>query len=149
MVRINNTRYNDGSGRAVLDLQVSTVAELPALNAELGTRLKVGAGSIAQVIQTGAWYTLDDNGTWYGTSGTPASSASNNSLNASLSMSPTLNKAIADSKDDMIDLTEDDIDRISDELEKAEEPAVKEQKKEYVESIEEPEKDGEDDDELL
>lgn len=116
MLRINYTRYNDGSGRAVLDLQVSTVAELPALNEELGTRLKVGAGSIAQVIQTGAWYTLDDNGTWYDTSGTPASSESNNSLNASLSMSPTLKKAVDESDGDTIDLTEDDIDKISDEL---------------------------------
>ena len=148
MVRINYTRYNDGSGRAVLDLQVSTVAELPALNEELGMRLIVGAGSIAQVIQTGEWYTLDDNGTWYDTSGTPASSASNNSLNASLSMSPTLNKAIADSKDDTIDLTEDDIDRISGELEQAEAP-VKEQKKSFVESVEEPEQDGDDDEREL
>jgi hypothetical protein len=147
MLRVEKVRYNDGMKNAVLDIQVSTAAELPSLN-DVVCGLKIIAGSIAQVIQTGAWYTLDDNGTWYDTSGAPASSAS--SLNASLSMSPTLDKAIADSKDDMIDLTEDDIDRISDELEQAETP-VKEQKKEYVESIEEPEKDkdGEDDDELL
>lgn len=83
MVRINYTRYNDGSGRAVLDLQVSTVAELPALNEELGTRLIVGAGSIAQVIQTGAWYTLDENGTWYDSDGAAANATSNTSSLAS------------------------------------------------------------------
>ena len=127
MVRINYTRYNDGSGRAVLDLQVSTVAELPALNQELGMRLKVCAGSIAQAIQTGAWYTLDDNGTWYDTSGTPASSASNNSLNASAQLGKGKSVLVQD---------------------EPEEP-VKEQKKVFEESIEEPEKDGEDDDELL
>lgn len=83
MVRINGTRYNDGSGRAVLDLQVSTVAELPALDEELGMRLKVGAGSIAQVIQTGAWYTLDENGTWYDSDGQAANATSNTSSLAS------------------------------------------------------------------
>lgn len=83
MVRINNTRYNDGSGRAVLDLQVSTVAELPALNEQLGVRMKVGAGSIAQVIQTGSWYTLDENGTWYDSDGAAANATSNTSSLAS------------------------------------------------------------------
>lgn len=83
MVRINNTRYNDGSGRDALDLQVSTVAELPAINEELGMRLKVGAGSIAQVIQTGKWYTLDDNGTWYDSDGQAANATSNTSSLAS------------------------------------------------------------------
>lgn len=133
MVRINYTRYNDGSGRAVLDLQVSTVAELPALNEELGMRLKVGAGSIAQVIQTGAWYTLDDNGTWYDSDGTAASSAS--SLNASMS-APKTSAQLGEGKSVLV----------QDELEG---PAVEEQKKAFEESIEEPEKDGEDDDELL
>lgn len=148
MLRVEKPRYNDGMKNAVLDIQVSTAAELPSLN-DVVCGLKIIAGSIAQVIQTGAWYTLDDNGTWYDTSGNaPSSESSASSLNASLSMSPTLGKAIANSTDDMIDLTEDDIDRISGELEQAETP-VKEQKKEYVESIEEPEKDGEDDDELL
>ena len=56
--------YNSGFPVAVLDLQVSTVAELPALNALVGGCL-VAAGSIAQVIQTGAWYTLDADGQWY------------------------------------------------------------------------------------
>lgn len=82
MLRIEKTRYSDGCGKIALDLQVSTVAELPALNEELGIRIKVGAGSIAYVIQTGAWYTLDDNGTWYDSDGNAAESANSNSLNA-------------------------------------------------------------------
>ena len=147
MVRINYTRYNDGSGRAVLDLQVSTVAELPALNEELGMRLIVGAGSIAQVIQTGAWYTLDDNGTWYDATGTPASSASNNSLNASLS-APKTSAQLGEGKSVLVQ-DEPEI-NLDGEFEREIEQHVKEQKKAFEESIEEPEeKDGEDDDELL
>lgn len=138
MVRINYTRYNDGSGRAVLDLQVSTVAELPALNEELGMRLKVGAGSIAQVIQTGAWYTLDDNGTWYDTSGNEPSSESD-ALNASLSAPKNLG-SIRD---------EQPIEEITEEPAEREEIPVKEQKKSFVESVEEPEQDGDDDEREL
>lgn len=145
MVRINNPRYNDGSGRAVLDLQVSTVAELPALNEELGTRLKVGAGSIAQVIQAGAWYTLDENGTWYDTTGSPASSASNNSLNASLS-APKTSAQLGDGKSVLV---QDEPEINLDGGFEREETPVKEQKKAFEESIEEPEKDGDDDEREL
>lgn len=146
MVRIEeNPRSVDGNCNAVLDLQVSTVAKLPDMGDTIGL-YTIAPGSTAQIIQADSptFVTLDDNGTWY----PEQSDSSASSLNASLSMSPTLNKAIADSTDDMIDLTENDIDRISDELEKAVTP-VKEQKKAFEESIEEPEKDGEDDDELL
>ena len=67
MVRVENVRDVDANGRAVLDLQVSTVAELPTLNDFLpgSNRYIVAAGSIAQVVQIGAWYTLDANGSWY------------------------------------------------------------------------------------
>lgn len=59
----------DGNCRAVVDLQVSTADELPDKLGEItgtpyGTIL-VDAGSIAQVIQNGKWYTLDDDGRWY------------------------------------------------------------------------------------
>ena len=68
MVQIEQTRriisYNSGFPVAVLDLQCSAVSDLPALNALVGGAL-VAAGSIAQVIQTGAWYTLDADGQWY------------------------------------------------------------------------------------
>lgn len=83
MLRIEEVRNIDGSGIAVIDFQASTVAELPSLNEELGVRMKVGAGSIAQVIQTGAWYTLDENGTWYDSDGAAANSTSNTSSFAS------------------------------------------------------------------
>lgn len=120
-----------GKTIAVLDLQVSTASDLPAIG-DVVENYIIAAGSNAQIVRasTPTFVTLDGgDGNWYPLQG---GSSSN-----SLSMSPTLNKA------------ENDIDRISDELENAEEPAVKEQKKEFVESIEEPEKDGEDDDELL
>ena len=32
----------------------------------------IAAGSIAQVIQSGTFYTLDDNGTWYDSDGNAA-----------------------------------------------------------------------------
>lgn len=133
--------YQDGKTIAVLDLQVATAADLPELGGEVENYI-VAAGSIAQIVEADepTYVTLsgDSEEWWPDQSGTRSSKT--------LSISPTLNKAIAQSDGDTIDLTEDDIDRISDELEQAETP-VKEQKKEYVESIEEPEKDGEDDDE--
>lgn len=71
MVRVENVRTVDASGNAVLDLQVSTVAELPALGGYLpnSARYKVAAGTIAQVIQTGEWATLDTDGNWYNSDG--------------------------------------------------------------------------------
>ena len=131
-----------GKTIAVLDLQVSTASDLPAIG-DVVENYIIAAGSNAQIVRASSptFVTLDGgDGNWYPLQG---GSSSN-----SLSMSPTLNKAIADSKDDMIDLTDDDIDRISGELEQAETP-VKDQKKAFEESIEEPEKGGEDDDELL
>lgn len=71
MVRIEKFRSNDGAGNAVLDLQVSTVAELPDKDEKV-LNVTVRAGSIAQVIQTGAFYTLDDDGNWYDQSGNTA-----------------------------------------------------------------------------
>lgn len=123
------------------ELQVSSTDELPGLY-ELVDGVIVGPGSISQLIEDGGFVAIDEDGDWKPSGSTPDPDAAENTL----AMSPTLDKAIADSKDDTIDLTEDDIDRISDELE---ETPVKEQKKAFEESIEEPEKDGEDDDELL
>ncbi len=76
MLRVENVRDVDMNGKAVLDLQVSTVSELPTYNALLpgSSRYVVSAGSIAQVIQTGAWYTLDENGNWYDSDGNVAES---------------------------------------------------------------------------
>lgn len=121
MKRIEKVRqilgYEDGVQVAVVDLQVSTAAELPALNAVVdGT--KVAAGSIAQIIQADepTYMTLDENGTWY-----PEQSSSASTLSAPLSTPLTLGKTVK--------------------------PAVIEP--DFEESIEEPEKDGDDDAELL
>lgn len=132
MLRVEKVRYNDGMKNAVMDIQVSTAAELPSLN-DVVCGLKIIAGSIAQIIQADSptFVTLDDNGTWY----PEQSDSSASTLNASLS-APKTSAQLGEGKSVLV----------QDELE---EPAVKEQKKEYVESIEEPEKDGEDDDELL
>lgn len=76
MVRIENVRKqisSDGTSvSAVVDLQVSTTAELPDKGEQIGT-IKIMPGSIAQVIQAGGFYTLDSNGTWYDESGNAAS----------------------------------------------------------------------------
>lgn len=75
MLRVENVREVDTNWNAVLDLQVSTISELPTYNELLpGSRYVVSAGSIAQVVQTGAWYTLDENGTWYDSDGNAAES---------------------------------------------------------------------------
>lgn len=63
MLRKEGIRWTDG-GHAVFDLQASTTEDLPDLD-EVFCGLKVAAGSIAQIIQTGDFKTLDDNGTWY------------------------------------------------------------------------------------
>lgn len=122
-----------GKTIAVLDLQVSTASDLPAIG-DVVENYIIAAGSNAQIVRasTPTFVTLDgDDGNWY-----PEQSDSNaSSLNASLS-APKTSAQLGEGKSVLV----------QDELE---EPAVKEQKKEYVESIEEPEKDGEDDDELL
>ena len=64
MVKVERIRYQNGSGKAVMDLQVSTAAELPALNSKIG-KLIVDSGTIAQIVQADAWVTLDADGTWY------------------------------------------------------------------------------------
>ena len=64
MLRVERVRVNDGSGNAVIDFQASTVSDLPTKGASFGS-LKVCAGSIAQIIQTGVFATLDEDGKWY------------------------------------------------------------------------------------
>ncbi len=65
MLRIEKKRFSDGAGNAVVDIQVSTAAELPALGETIGYSMKVKAGSAAQIIQTGVFATLDEDGKWY------------------------------------------------------------------------------------
>lgn len=84
MILVERIRSKKGD-IAKFDLQVSETSELPAINNVLDgfADLKVGAGSIAQVIQTGAWYTLDENGTWYDSDGQEANATNNTSSLAS------------------------------------------------------------------
>lgn len=143
MVRIEKERYVDGNYNAVLDLQVSTAEELPDMGGTIGL-YTVAPGSMAQIIQADSFtfVTLDDNGTWY----PEQSDSSASSLNASLS-APKTSAQLGEGKSVLV---QDELEEPA-ETEKPipDEIPVKEQKKEYVESIEEPEKDGEDDDELL
>lgn len=82
MIQIEKIRIDVTKDIKVVDMQVSTVAELPDKNENVGGII-IAPGSIAQVIQTGAWYTLDDNGTWYDSDGQAASETSNTSSLAS------------------------------------------------------------------
>lgn len=72
MVRIENTRADITRDKKVVDLQVSTPEELPALNENV-EGIIIAAGSIAQIIQNGEWVTLDDDGSWYDESGNEVS----------------------------------------------------------------------------
>ena len=130
MLRVEKVRYNDGMKNAVLDIQVSTAAELPSLN-DVVCGLKIIAGSIAQVIQTGDFVTLDANGTWY----PEQSDSSASTLNASLS-APKTSAQLGEGKSVLVQ-------------DEPEGTAVKEQKKAFEESIEEPEQDGDDDEREL
>ena len=58
--------YDGGKTLAVLDLQVSTAAMLPAKNGVIGL-YKVQPGSTAQIIQADepTYVTMDDDGNWY------------------------------------------------------------------------------------
>ena len=75
MILVENVREvhasANGSHSAKLDIQVSTAADLPELNGNVGG-FKILPGSIAQCIQSGKWYTLDGNGTWYDEDGRAA-----------------------------------------------------------------------------
>lgn len=68
MVRIESIRADITRDKKVVDLQVSTPEELPDLNENV-EGIIIAAGSIAQIIQTGEWVTLDDDGSWYDASG--------------------------------------------------------------------------------
>lgn len=68
MLRIERIRtevYNhDGTRDVVCDMQVSTAAELPAKD-EQQDSIIYKPGCIAQIIESGQWATLDDDGKWY------------------------------------------------------------------------------------
>lgn len=142
MLRVEKVRYNDGMKNAVMDIQVSTAAELPSLN-DVVCGLKIIAGSIAQIIQADSptFVTLDADGTWY----PKQSDSSASSLNASLS-APKSSAQLGEGKSVLV---QDEPEINLDSGFEREELPVKEQKKVFEESIEEPEKDGEDDADIL
>lgn len=71
MRRIEFIRERRQNEQCVCDLQVSTVSELPLIGENV-SGIIILAGSIAQIIRDGTFYTLDDNGTWYDSDGNPA-----------------------------------------------------------------------------
>ena len=75
MQRIERTRDlqydSNGVMMAVVDGQVSEASDLPALDG-LFCGVKVQAGSIMQIVQTGDFVTLDENGSWYSADGSGA-----------------------------------------------------------------------------
>lgn len=64
MVRFERIRDDISRNIKVVDLQVSEATELPALGENV-EGIIIAAGSIAQIIQIGAFATLDDDGKWY------------------------------------------------------------------------------------
>ena len=80
----------DASGalQHVLDIDVSTVGELPAMG-DVVFGGKLLPTSTANVIQTGAWARLDDDGTWYNADG--SGEVTDDSAASNLSVSPSLN----------------------------------------------------------
>lgn len=143
MVRIEKERYVDGNYNAVLDLQVSTAAELPDMGDTIGL-YTVAPGSIAQIVQADSptFVTLDANGTWY----PEQSDSSASTLNASLS-APKTSAQLGEGKSVLVQ-DEPEINLDGGGFEREEQP-VKEQKKAFEESIEEPEQDGDDDEREL
>ena len=141
MILIEKIRIDVTQDIKVVDMQVSTAAELPDKNENVGGII-IAPGSIAQIIQADSptFVTLDDDGTWY-----PEQSDSSKSLNMS---APKTSAQLGEGKSVLVQ-DEPEINLDGGDFEREIEPTAKEQKKEYVESIEEPEKDGEDDDELL
>lgn len=145
MKKIENIRWQtydkDGVTIAVLDGQVSEATDLPTLGGDF-CGAKVLPGSVMQIVQADSptFVTLDANGTWY-----PEQSDSSASLNMS---APKTSAQLGEGKSVLVH-DEPEINLDGGDFEREIEQPVKEQKKEFVESIEEPEKDGEDDDELL
>ena len=120
------------------ELQCSTVGDLPAMY-ELFDGAIIGPGSISELIQPGGFVTLDDNGKWYKSDG--SGEATEEEPAETLSLSPQLNlggglrpSAGLQAQPDLDDTEE--------------EPEIVNVLP-YEEDIEEPEKDVNDDEELV
>ena len=99
MLRIERIRtevYNSGGTRDVVcDMQVSTATELPAKDEQLDTII-FKPGCIAQIIESGQWATLDDDGKWYA-DGEEISTEQESTLNMSpLTLGKTIKSAVTE-----------------------------------------------------
>lgn len=93
--RIRTEVYNSNGTRDVIcDMQVSTAAELPAKD-EQQDSIIYKPGCIAQIIKSGQWATLDDDGKWYDTDGEEVSTEQASTLNMSpLTLGKTVKSAV-------------------------------------------------------
>lgn len=118
MVEIRNviriSYDSEGALQHVVDLDVSTAAELPAMGDVVGGG-KVLPTSTANIIQTGAWARLDEDGAWYNADGsgevTDDSAASNLSVSPSLNLGKTVKPAVIEPESfepDELEITEPD-----------------------------------------
>lgn len=64
MVRIEKIRADITRDKKVVDIQVSSTNDLPNLNENVNGII-IQAGSSAEIIQSGLFATLDDDGKWY------------------------------------------------------------------------------------
>jgi hypothetical protein len=84
----------DGNLQHVVDLDVSTAAELPDMGDVIGGG-KVLPTSTANIIQTGAWARLDEDGKWYAADGSGEVTAeAASSLSAPLTLGKTVKPAV-------------------------------------------------------
>lgn len=88
MIQIERIRIHVTNDIKVVDMQVSTAAELPDLDENV-EGIVIAAGSIAQIIQADepTFLTLDDDGTWY-----PEQTDNSKSLNAAPPVKETTDK---------------------------------------------------------
>ena len=143
LLTVEQVRYNDGMKNAVMDINVGDTSDLPALGAVV-FGLKIMATSFA-CDKSGTFYKLHNDGEWYICDGSGNTASNASSLNASMS-APKTSAQLGEGKSVLVQ-DEPEI-NLDGDFEREEQP-VKDQKKAFEESIEEPEKDGEDDDELL
>lgn len=123
MLRIERIRtevYNNNGTRDVIcDMQVSTAAELPAKD-EQQDSIIYKPGCIAQIIESGQWATLDDDGKWYA-DGEEVSAEQASTLN--MSMSPlTLGKTVKHAVIQPESFEPDELETEQTETEQTEEP---------------------------
>ena len=141
MLRKVNVVQNYGNRKAMLDMIASEATDLPSIN-DVVEGYEVQAGSWAYIAKSDIWATLLDDNKWYsgGQEVSTESSDDDTEPAQSLNLSPqTLNLRPGANFDP----------QLNDIQQESEEPEIKDVLPDYEESIEEPEKDGEDDAELL